>query len=39
LTEQYADLIIAETRAGLAGSKKKQSHPPSSSLKTRKSSN
>jgi hypothetical protein len=39
LTDQYAELIIAQTRAALAGSKKKPSRPPSSSPKTRKSSN
>ena len=39
LTDQYAELVIAETRAALAGSKKNQSRPRSSSPKTRKSSN
>ena len=39
LTDQYAELVIAETRAALAGSKKNKSRPPSSSPKTRKSSN
>lgn len=38
LTGQYADLIIAETRQNIAGSKKKNSPPLSSSPKTRKSS-
>ena len=30
LTEQYAQLVIAETRQGIAASKKSQSPPPSS---------
>ena len=38
LTREYADLVIAETRQTIAGSKKKnQSHPGSSSPKKRKS--
>ena len=38
LTEQYADLVIAETRQNLAGSKKKKNPRPSSSWpRTRKS--
>jgi hypothetical protein len=39
LTEQYADLVIGETRQNIAGSKKNQSRPKSSSPKKRKSSN
>jgi len=40
LTEQYAQLVIAETRAQLAaGSKKKTSRPKSSWLRIRKSNN
>lgn len=39
LTEQYADLVIAETRQNIAGSKKKQSRPKSSSRRKKKSSN
>ena len=39
LTEQYADLVIEETRQNIAGSKKKQSRPKSSSPRKRKSSN
>ena len=39
LTEQYADLVIAETRQNIAGSKKKPSRPKSSSPRKRKSSN
>ena len=39
LTEQYADLVIQETRQDLAGSKKKQSRPKSSWPRTRKSRN
>jgi hypothetical protein len=37
LTQQYADLVIAETRQKLAASKKKTSHPRSASPKRRKS--
>jgi hypothetical protein len=37
LTQQYADLVIAETRQKLAVSKKKKPHPKSSWLKKRKS--
>ena len=40
LTEQYADEVIAQTRAAIAaGSKKKPSPRKSSSLRSRKSSN
>ena len=39
LTEQYADLVIAETRQHIAGSKKNQSRPKSSSPRKKKSSN
>ena len=39
LTEQYADLVIQETRQDLAGSKKKKSRPKSFWPKTRKSRN
>lgn len=39
LTEQYADLVVAETRAQLAGAKKNHSHRRSSSRKQRKSNN
>lgn len=39
LTEQYADLVIGETRQNIAGSKKNPSRPKSSSPKKRKSSN
>ena len=39
LTEQYADLVIEETRQNIAGSKKNQSRPKSSSRKKKKSSN
>lgn len=39
LTQQYADLVIAETRQNIAASKKKTSLPKSSSPKRRKSSN
>src|SRR5437667_6177111 len=40
LTQQYADLVIAETRQKIAASKKKPKSPPtSSSPKMRKSSN
>lgn len=40
LTEQYADLVIRETRQNIAGAKKKnQSRPRSSSPRNRKSSN
>ena len=37
LTEQYADLVIQETRQNIAGAKKKnQSHPKSSSHRRKK---
>lgn len=39
LTEQYADLVIQETRQNIAGAKKNQSHPKSSSRRKKKSSN
>ena len=39
LTGQYADLVIEQTRQNLAGSKKKQSRPKSSSPRKKKSSN
>jgi len=40
LTEQYADLVIQETRRNLADAKKKNpSRPPSSSRRKKKSSN
>lgn len=40
LTEQYADLVIQETRQTIAGAKKKnQSHPKSSSHRRKKFSN
>lgn len=39
LTDQYAELMITETRAALASSKKNLSRPRSPSPKTRKSSN
>ena len=39
LTEQYADLVIEETRQNIAGSKKNQSRPKSSSPRKKKSSN
>jgi hypothetical protein len=39
LTEQYADWVIQETRQNIAGSKKNQSRPKSSSPKKKKSSN
>ena len=39
LTEQYADLVIGETRQNIAGSKKKPSRPKSSSPRRKKSSN
>lgn len=40
LTEEYADLVIQETRQSIAAAKKKsRSHPPSSSPRKRKSSN
>ena len=39
LTDQYADLVIQETRQNIAGSKKKKSHPKSSWPRKRKSSN
>ena len=38
LTEQYAQLVVGETRHNLAGSKKKKSPGPSGSPRTRKSS-
>jgi hypothetical protein len=37
LTEEYANLVIAETRRNIAGSKKTQSRPKSSSPRKRKS--
>src|SRR6266568_179602 len=37
LTEQYADLVIEETRQQIAGSKKKKFHRTSSCPKTKKS--
>jgi hypothetical protein len=39
LTEEYAQLLIAETRQNIATSKKSKSHPPSSLPRKRKSSN
>jgi hypothetical protein len=40
LTEQYADLVIQETRQNIAAAKKKhRSRPPSSSPRRKKSSN
>jgi len=39
LTEQYADLVIAETRQHIASSKKNPSRPRSSSPRKRRSSN
>ena len=39
LTEQYADLVIAETRQHIAGSKKKPSRPQSSLRRKKKSNN
>jgi hypothetical protein len=39
LTEQYADLVIAETRQHIAGSKKKSSRLKSASPKKPKSNN
>jgi hypothetical protein len=39
LTGQYADLVIAETRQNIAGSKKKPSRRKSSSPRRKKSSN
>jgi hypothetical protein len=39
LTGQYADLVIEETRQHIAGSKKNQSRPKSSSPRKKKSSN
>jgi hypothetical protein len=40
LTEQYADLVIQETRQNIADAKKKnRSRPPSASLRRKKSSN
>jgi quinol monooxygenase YgiN len=39
LTEQYADLVVAETRQNLAGSKKNSVRRRSSSLRRRKSDN
>ncbi|MEK7787699.1 MAG: hypothetical protein AAB658_20030 [Chloroflexota bacterium] len=39
LTEQYADLVIAETRQHIASSKKNPSRPKSSSPRKKKSSN
>lgn len=39
LTEQYADLVIQETRQTIAGAKKKSQSRPKSSLPRRKKSN
>jgi hypothetical protein len=39
LTEQYADLVVAETRQNIAGSKKNRSRRQSTSPKKRKSNN
>ena len=39
LTEQYADLVIAETRQNIVGSKKNQFHAKFSSPRKKKSSN
>ena len=39
LTEQYADVVIEETRQNIAGSKKNQSRPKSSSPRKKKSNN
>lgn len=39
LTEEYADLVIQETRQNIAVAKKNRSRPPSSSLRRKKSSN
>lgn len=39
LTEQYAELVISETRQNIAGSKKNHSHRRSASRKKRKSNN
>ena len=39
LTQQYAELVIAETRQNIAGSKKKTFHQKSFSPKKRKSNN
>ena len=39
LAQQYADLVIAETRQNIAASKKKKFHPKSSWPKKRKSNN
>jgi len=39
LTEQYADLVIEETRQCIAGSKKNKSRPKSSWPRKKKSSN
>jgi hypothetical protein len=39
LTEEYANLVIAETRQAIAGSKKKMFHPRSSLPKRKKSNN
>ncbi len=39
LTEQYANLVVSETRHDIAGSKKNRSRPRSSSPKKRKSGN
>ena len=38
LTEQYAEVVVAETRQSLAEAKKNRFHPRSSSRKRRKSS-
>lgn len=39
LIEQYADLVIEETRQNMAGAKKKKSRPKSSLLKKKRSNN
>lgn len=39
LTQQYAEMVISETRQSIAASKKKTSPPTSSWRRTRKSSN
>jgi len=39
LTEQYADLVVEETRQQIAGSKKKRLHPKSTWPRKKKSSN
>lgn len=39
LTQEYADWVIEETRQNIAGSKKNQSRPKSSSRRKKRSSN